>query len=122
MTMPGFTASSSLYCGARSYAALRAASETSSSAIAPQLRAGGGGSTKGCVETYQDCYVDRSVRYPESNDSANSLNALLRQGCFDSCDAAYRLCSPARAGSSGFFRRIARDVGRFPPIAAPIVG
>jgi hypothetical protein len=60
----------------------------STSAIGPQLRAGGGGSTNDCVDSYQNCYVDCSVRYPEAGDSPNNLNALMRQGCFDSCDAA----------------------------------
>jgi hypothetical protein len=124
MNIPGFTASASLYCNGGIYTQQSAACDKSSSAIRPQLRAGGGGATKSCVETYQDCYVDCSVRYPESSDSSNNLNALLRQGCFDSCDAAYRLCSPARGANSveWFFGRIGRGIGRIARRAAPIVG
>jgi hypothetical protein len=124
MSMPGFTAISSLYCGTKAYAAPSTVPEISSSVIGPQLRAGGGGSTKSCVETYQDCYVDCSVRYPESADSPNNLNALMRQGCFDSCDAAYSLCSPAGGANSveRFFRRIGRGIRRIARRAAPIVG
>src|SRR5215831_5799684 len=61
--------------------------------IQPQLSVNGGPSDS-CTEDYQNCYVDCSVRYPESQDSSNNLNAMYRQACLDSCDASYRLCSP----------------------------
>jgi hypothetical protein len=46
-----------------------------------------------CDEKLQSCYVDCSVKYPESG---GGLNDDLREGCFDSCDASHNLCSPAR--------------------------
>ena len=46
-----------------------------------------------CDEKLQSCYIDCSVRYPESG---GGFNDELRQGCFDSCDAAHNLCLPAR--------------------------
>jgi hypothetical protein len=56
-------------------------------------RAGGGGTTtRTCEDRYGDCYIGCSVSHPESADSPNNFNADLRQGCFDSCDAAYRTC------------------------------
>ena len=45
-----------------------------------------------CDEKLQSCYVDCSVRYPESG---GGLNDDLREGCFDACDAAHNLCAPA---------------------------
>jgi hypothetical protein len=52
-----------------------------------------------CDEKLQSCYVDCSVRYPES---AGGLNDDLREGCFDSCDASHNLCTPARTvGATG---------------------
>ena len=48
-----------------------------------------------CDEKLQSCYIDCSVRYP---DSSGGFNDQLREGCFDSCDAAHRLCLPARTG------------------------
>lgn len=48
---------------------------------------------KKCDEKWQNCYVDCSVRYPDSNDP---LDEDRRQGCFDSCDASHNLCLPAR--------------------------
>lgn len=58
------------------------------------------------------------VKYPESADSPYNLNSMMREGCFDSCDAAYDLCSgvAARVG------RIGRGIGRVARIAAPILG
>jgi hypothetical protein len=50
-----------------------------------------------CDEKMQSCYVDCSVRYPESG---GGLNDDLREGCFDSCDAAHNLCAPARTVST----------------------
>ena len=117
MNMPGFTATNSLCAGRRKYSVPRMAPERSGLAVEPQLRAGGGGSTDNCVDRYQNCYIDCSVRYPESNDSPNNLNALMRQGCFDSCDAAYRLCSPARVDGT-----IGQGIGRVARRAAPVVG
>jgi hypothetical protein len=46
-----------------------------------------------CDGKLQSCYIDCSVKYP---DSGGGLNEDLREGCFDSCDAAHRLCLPAR--------------------------
>jgi hypothetical protein len=45
-----------------------------------------------CDDKLQACYVDCSVRYPESG---GGLNDDLREGCFDACDAAHNLCAPA---------------------------
>jgi hypothetical protein len=53
---------------------------------------------KKCDEKWQNCYVDCSVRYPESNDA---LDEDRRQGCFDSCDALHDLCAPARTTGVG---------------------
>jgi len=53
---------------------------------------------KKCDEKWQNCYVDCSVRYPESSDP---LDEDRRQGCFDSCDASHNLCAPARAAAGG---------------------
>jgi hypothetical protein len=64
---------------------------------------GGGGGQKGskpkpkpkpdCVDRYQNCYIDCSVKYPEFKDTEKNLNSRLRVGCFDSCDAGYSFCS-----------------------------
>ena len=49
-----------------------------------------------CTSALQNCYLVCTVdRYPESKDSPNNLNAMLREGCLDSCDAANRTCSAA---------------------------
>lgn len=117
MNMPGFTAQSSLYYSGRSYTAPSAVAQRSNSAIGPQLRAGGGGPSNDCVDSYQNCYIDCSVKYPESNDSPNNLNSSMREGCFDSCDAAYRLCSPARGAGA-----IGRGIRRIAHTAALIAG
>ena len=45
-----------------------------------------------CDDKLQACYVDCSVKYPESG---GGLNDDLREGCFDSCDASHNLCAPA---------------------------
>jgi hypothetical protein len=118
MGLPGFTASKSLCTSDRRYRASCVVPEgRSRSAIGPQLRAGGG-SADDCVDTYQNCYVDCSVRYPESADSQNNLNAMMREGCLDSCDAAYDLCSGTGAARLG--GRIVGGIGRFAHVAAPI--
>jgi hypothetical protein len=96
MNMPGFTADTSLYNSSRKYNMPSAANERSSSVIRPQLRAGGGGLSNKCDDRWGDCYIGCSVDYPESKDSPNNLNSDLRAGCFDSCDASHRRCSPAR--------------------------
>ena len=96
MNMPGFTADSSDYRGARTYAGPIAIHGEMGWAVMPQLAIGGGGVQNSCVDQYQNCYVDCSVRYP---DSPNNLNSELREGCFDSCDASYRLCSPSAGGA-----------------------
>src|SRR5262245_60141501 len=100
-SLPGFTAS---LCSNRgNYAKLATITMRNHSAIEPQLRVGGSGPRDDCVAAYQNCYIDCSVRHPESGDSVNNLNKLMREGCFDSCDAAYRLCSPARGtGTAGW--------------------
>jgi hypothetical protein len=115
MTIPGFSASNSLRRGG-DYTARTLGRGNSGQAVRPQLPVGGGGSSGDCVDRYQNCYVDCSVRYPESDDP-NSLNGQLRQGCFDACDAAYRLCSPTFAS-----RAIGRTIKRLARVVAPIVG
>ena len=89
MNMPGFTADNSCYNSGRKYNMLSAATESSRSVIGPQLRAGGGGLSNKCDDKWGDCYIDCSVKYP---DSPGNLNSDLREGCFDSCDAAHNLC------------------------------
>ena len=69
--------------------------------VRPQLPPLGASGSGDCEGAWQSCYVDCSVRYPESGDSPGSLNAQMRQGCFDSCDAAFRLCGGA-GGGGGF--------------------
>ena len=115
--MPGFTASHSLLSRSGIYSRQSVVHERGASAIELQLRAGGGGSTNDCLDTYQNCYIDCSVRYPESNDSPNNLNSSMRDACFESCDAAYRLCSSARIRG-----RIGWGSGRIEHVAAPIFG
>ena len=90
MNMPGFNAANSIY-SSKFYLTPRGA-EHSRPAIAPQLRVGGGGLSNQCDDDYGECYIDCSVKYPESKDSPNNLNSEFRQGCFDSCDAAHDLC------------------------------
>jgi hypothetical protein len=111
MSLPNFAAEASLYQSAVRYGALAAYSrnyirQTQGRGrgipyVVPQLPPLGAGGSVDCVSAYQSCYVDCSVRYPESGDSAGSLNAQMRQGCFDSCDAALRLCGGA-GGGGGF--------------------
>ena len=50
-----------------------------------------------CDAKLQSCYVDCSVKYPESG---GGLNDDLREGCFDACDAAHNLCLPARTSGT----------------------
>jgi hypothetical protein len=55
---------------------------------------GSGPAEDKCTTAMQDCYLDCSVtRYPESNDSVNNLNGMMREACLDSCDAANRTCT-----------------------------
>ena len=96
MNMPGFTAGNSLCSDSRKCNTLSAAVVTSNSLIEPQLRVGGGGLGNKCGDDYGECYIDCSVRYPESKDSPNNLNSDFRQACFDSCDAAHDLCRGGR--------------------------
>jgi hypothetical protein len=105
INMPGFTAGSSLYHGGRKYQMTSAALGRSSSVIGPQLRVGGGGLSNKCDDDWGDCYIDCSVRYPESGDSPNNLNSELRNACFDSCDAAHNLC-----GGNMVFRGFSKRV------------
>ncbi len=49
----------------------------------------GGGS---CVDRWQSCYINCGVRHPEGD---------MRDGCEDSCDAAYRLCNAFGGGGGG---------------------
>lgn len=92
MNMPGFSADNSIYHNRSKFYLTSRGTEHNGSAIAPQLRVGGGGLSNQCDDDYGDCYIDCSVRYPESKDSPNNLNSEFRQGCFDSCDAAHDLC------------------------------
>ncbi len=94
MTLPGFTAARSLSHGGRTYAGSARYAKAERSQITPHLpvQGGTGGSGSDCVSQYQNCYVGCSVQYPESQDSPSNLNALMRQGCYDSCDASYDLC------------------------------
>jgi hypothetical protein len=114
MSLPGFSASNSLSTSSTKFAMLRLAQAGAGHAIEPQVSKGGG-SASDCVETYQNCYIDCSVRYPESADSPNNLNSLMRQGCFDSCDAGYDLCSGAGAA------RISGRTGRIARLNAPVL-
>jgi hypothetical protein len=53
---------------------------------------GGGGTTsKSCEDKYGDCYIDCSLN-----------GGPYEDGCYDSCDAAYRLCKayPLRTGGA----------------------
>ena len=114
MNLPGFTADSSLHDRTRQHRMEYVAAYTRS-IIEPQLRVGGGGVLGNkCDDDYGECYIDCSVRYPESQDSPNNLNADLRQGCFDSCDASHDLCGGGRlalrriTGGSRFASALAR--------------
>ena len=115
MSLPGFTASNSLLTSSGRYRASSVVRGGSHSAIESQLRAGGGSAgdtADDCVDTYQDCYIGCSVSYPESADSQDNLNAMMREGCFDSCEATFDLCSSAARFGGG--------IGRVARIAAPI--
>ncbi len=55
---------------------------------------GSGPAEDKCTTAMQDCYLDCTVtRYPESKDSTNNLNGMMREACLDSCDAANRTCT-----------------------------
>ena len=93
LNLPGFVAEASQYTKRTNYLGSSAGSFAQNlSRIQPQLPVGGGASGTSCEDRYQSCYIGCSVDYPESNDSANNLNAMMRQGCEDSCDASYNLC------------------------------
>jgi hypothetical protein len=100
MNVPRFNAEQALGTSLRRYMMSRDNTVNALSVIEPQLPVGGGSSSGNCTDRYQDCYIDCSVRYPESNDSTSNFNAAYRQACYDSCDAAYRLCSPAGVSAS----------------------
>jgi hypothetical protein len=91
--LPGFSAEDSLYSDGRKYPMPRVAAERSSGAVEPQVAVGGGGGTRTCADAYGDCYIGCSVDYPESADSSNNLNADFREGCFNSCDGGYNVCT-----------------------------
>lgn len=103
--LPGFTAENALYSSRRKYKASSLSRENRSSRVEPQVPVGGGGgaTTRTCADAYGDCYIGCSVDHPESADSPNNLNADIREGCFDSCDAGYNLCT-SLARSSLFGR------------------
>lgn len=88
MNLPGFTADNSLFNSVRKYNGTSAATHRSK-VIRPQLRVGGGGLSNKCDDKWGDCYIDCSVRYP---DSPNNLNSEFREACFDSCDASHDRC------------------------------
>jgi hypothetical protein len=101
MHMPGFTASCSLYRSSRQYFPQSAATpKVSGAVVSPQLprSQGSGLVSNDCVDRYQACYVDCSLKYP---DKPGTLNSEMRQGCLDSCDAAYNLCTSFGRGSGG---------------------
>jgi hypothetical protein len=114
MNFPRFTADHSLYA-ARNYPPQRRMIKNIGSAIEPQLPIGGGSGGGSCTDQYQSCYIDCSVQYPESADSVNNLNAMYREACYDSCDAAYRLCGGSLSLGAG---RVGWAGGRLAPIAA----
>ena len=93
--LPGFTAENTLYSGSRKYQVSAMSRESLGRGVEPQVPVGGGGggSKRTCADAYGDCYIGCSVDHPESGDSPNNLNADLRDGCFDSCDAGYNTCS-----------------------------
>lgn len=104
--LPGFTAENALYSVSRKYGVSSLAHENRSGRIEPQAPVGGGGgggTKRTCADAYGDCYIGCSVDHPESADSSNNLNADLREGCFDSCDGGYNLCT-SLARSSLFGR------------------
>jgi hypothetical protein len=100
LNLPGFVSEASLYTSGRNYLGPVAESlGQNRSVVEPQLPVGGGGTGTTCEDQYQDCYIGCSAQYPESNDSVNNLNAMMRQGCYDSCDAAYSLCTTTASRS-----------------------
>ncbi len=103
--LPGFTAENTLYSGSRKYQVSAMSRENPGRGVEPQVPVGGGGggTKRTCADAYGDCYIGCSVDHPESGDSPNNLNAELRDGCFDSCDAGYNVCS-SLARSSLFGR------------------
>ena len=107
--LPGFTAENALYSGSRKYQVSAMSRESPGRGVEPQVPVGGGGTKRTCADTYGDCYIGCSVDYPESGDN---LNAELRDGCFDSCDAGYNLCS-SLARSSLFGRLTALSGTKF---------
>ena len=94
MSIPGFTAHNSLYSHCHYVQSLSICAMNSM--IEPQLRVGGGGLSNKCDDDYGECYIDCSVKYPESKDSPGNLNSMYRDACFDSCDAAHNLCGGGR--------------------------
>ena len=104
MRIPGFTAHNSLF-SRHKYLQRRVPICAINSMIEPQLRVGGGGLSNKCDDDYGECYIDCSVKYPESKDSPSNLNSMYREACFDSCDAADNLCRrPLSIGRSSLFR------------------
>lgn len=113
MNLPGFFADNSCSQGSRQYGISPPARNGDSSAIRPQKAVGGGTTTtKTCADSYGDCYIGCSVDHPESGDSQNNLNAMLRQGCFDSCDGGFRTCKSA-SRSLLFGSLAARNITKF---------
>ena len=112
--LPGFTAENTLYSGSRKYRVSANSRENPGRGVEPQVPVGGGGggTKRTCADSYGDCYIGCSVDHPESGDSANNLNAELREGCFDSCDAGHDLCS-SLARSSLFGRFSALSGSKF---------
>ena len=106
MNMPEFTAQASLYTTSNRYRSLGpevSRLPSTQSVIEPQLRVGGGGgggASDDCIDRYQNCYIDCSLKYSYDDDSPDNLNSMLRDACFDSCDAAYRTCR--WVGGAGF--------------------
>jgi hypothetical protein len=113
MNIPGFTAANSLI-GANNHRS-RISTRKRALEIEPQLRVGGGGLSNKCDDDYGECYIDCSVKYPESKDSPGNLNSMYRDACFDSCDAAHDLCGGGRLSISrgnGFRSTSRRFVAR----------
>jgi hypothetical protein len=112
VNMPGFTADNSLYYTGRNFICQVQSSERSRSSIEPQLSVGGGdGLSNACDDKYGDCYIDCSIKYPEFKDSPKNLNSDLRAGCFDSCDAAHRVCKTLAWGTPTIKSPILHGVG-----------
>lgn len=58
--------------------------ETIASTQQAQRKGGGGSGGSSCVDRWQSCYIGCGVDHPEGD---------MRDGCEDSCDASYRLCT-----------------------------